>query len=240
MSGFVDVHSHVVPSGDDGSRTIEQGLSLCRLAAESGTEILFATPHVHAPWDSYPWTPGREDVYLHSLAEMKPVVAAWGLDLRRGWEVFPTQVAAGDPRGLGLEGTRGVLVEFPGSWLEIEDSISVVAEASAGVTAAGLVPVLAHPERNRAVAADPDCVRPLVEGGAILCLNAPSVLGVHGSTAERTAWTLLEAGLIHLAASDAHSESRPPVLDRAYEVVRERLGESVARPLFDGSALPWD
>ena len=48
MSGFVDVHSHVVPSGDDGARTIEDGLELCRLALEAGTEILFATPHAHA------------------------------------------------------------------------------------------------------------------------------------------------------------------------------------------------
>jgi protein-tyrosine phosphatase len=239
MAGFVDVHSHVVPSGDDGSRTIEQGLALCRLAVESGTEILFATPHVHAPWDSYPWTRGREEVYVRSLAEMRAEVAAWGLDLRRGSEVFPTEVATRDPRGLTLEGTRGVLVEFPGSWLELEDSIVVVAEAAAGVEAAGLVPVLAHPERNRAVAADPECVRPLAERGALLCLNAPSVLGLHGSTPERTAWALLEAGLIHLAASDSHSESRPPTLDRAYEAVRERLGESRARPLFDGSALPW-
>ena len=42
MSGFVDVHSHVVPAGDDGAATIEQGLELCRLALEAGTEILFA------------------------------------------------------------------------------------------------------------------------------------------------------------------------------------------------------
>ena len=240
MAGFVDVHSHVVPSGDDGSRTIEQGLALCRLAVEAGTEILFATPHVHAPWDSYPWTPGREEVYLRSLAEMKGEVAAWGLDLRRGCEVFPTEVGAWEPSRLTLEGTRGVLVEFPGSWLEIEDSIAAVTDAVVGVEAAGLVPVLAHPERNRAVAADPACVRPLVERGALLCLNAPSVLGLHGSTAERTAWELLELGLIHLAASDAHSDTRPPTLDAAYEIVRERLGEDWARPLFDGSALPWE
>ena len=239
MAGFVDVHSHVVPSGDDGSRTIEQGLALCRLAVEAGTEILFATPHVHAPWDSYPWTPGREEVYLRSLAEMQDEVAAWGLNLRRGWEVFPTQVATRDPRDFVLEGTRGVLVEFPGSWLEIEDSIAVVTEAVVGIEAAGLVPVLAHPERNRAVAADPECVRPLAERGALLCLNAPSVLGLHGSTAERTAWALLDLGLIHLAASDAHSDSRPPTLDAAFDLVRERLGEEAARPLFDGGALPW-
>ena len=239
MAGFVDVHSHVVPSGDDGARTIEQGLALCRLAVEAGTEILFATPHVHAPWDSYPWTPGREEVYLRSLAEMKGEVAAWGLDLRRGCEVFPTEVGAWEPRRLTLEGTRGVLVEFPGSWLEIEDSIAAVTDAVVGVEAAGLVPVLAHPERNRAVAADPACVQPLAERGALLCLNAPSVLGLHGSTAERTAWELLDRGLIHLAASDAHSHSRPPTLDVAYDLVRARLGDGAARPLFDGSALPW-
>ena len=79
-----------------------------------------------------------------------------------------------------LEGTRAVLIEFPGSWLEIDDAIELVAEAAAGVDAAGLVPVLAHPERCRAVAADPWCVRPLVEHGALLCLNAPSLVGRHG------------------------------------------------------------
>jgi protein-tyrosine phosphatase len=240
MAGFVDVHSHVVPSGDDGSRTIEQGLALCRLAVEAGTAILFATPHVHAPWDSYPWTPGREEVYLRNLAEMQAEVAEWGLDLRQGWELFPSEVATRDPNDFALAGTRGVLVEFPGSWLEIEDSIAVVTGAVAGVEAAGLVPVLAHPERNRAVAANPECVLPLVERGALLCLNAPSVLGLHGSTAERTAWELLDRGLIRLAASDAHSDSRPPTLDAAYDLVRARLGEDAARPLFDGSALPWE
>ena len=58
MPGFVDVHSHVVPAGDDGATTIEEGLELCRLAYEAGTEILFATPHAHAPWDHYPRTVG--------------------------------------------------------------------------------------------------------------------------------------------------------------------------------------
>ena len=43
---FVDRHSHVVPSGDDGAKTLEDGLALCDLAADAGTAILFATPHV--------------------------------------------------------------------------------------------------------------------------------------------------------------------------------------------------
>ena len=64
MPGFVDVHAHVVPSGDDGAESIEEGLALCRLAYEAGTEILFATPHAHAPWDHYPRTAERDDLYV--------------------------------------------------------------------------------------------------------------------------------------------------------------------------------
>ena len=239
MAGFVDVHAHVVPAGDDGADSIEEGLALCRVALESGTEILFATPHAHAPWDHYPRTDARDALYAASLAEMRAEVARWGLDLRRGWEVFPSVIAASDPAELVLEGTRAVLIEFPGFWLELDDPVAAVTEAAALVEAVGLVPVLAHPERCRPVAADPECVRPLAERGFLLCLNAPSLVGGHGAIAETTAWALLDAGLVALAASDAHSAVRPPVLRDAYEAVCELRGAEVARPLFDGSGLPW-
>jgi protein-tyrosine phosphatase len=239
MPGFVDVHSHVVPAGDDGAATIAEGLELCRLSYEAGTEILFATPHAHAPWDHYPRTVERDRLYDESLAEMRAEVAAWGLDLRRGWEVFPSQIAGNDLDELVLAGTRSILIEFPGSWLDLEDPIALVVEAAEEVEAAGLVPVLAHPERCRPVAEDPERVRPLAERGWILCLNAPSLVGAHGATAERTSWALLEAGLVALAASDGHSVARPPKLDVAYRAVRDRCGDEIALPLFDGSALPW-
>ena len=239
MPGFVDVHSHVVPSGDDGADSIEEGLALCRLAVEAGTSILFATPHAHAPWDTFPRTTARDVLYAESFVEMRAEVAAWGLDLRRGWEVYPSEIAGADPAELVLDGTRGVLIEFPGAWLEIDDPIGVVAEAAVEVEAAGLVPVLAHPERCRAVVVDPYCVRPFAERDWLLCLNAASVVGRHGANAERTAWTLLEAGLVALVASDGHSVSRPPTLDHAHELVGQQLGAEATRPLFDGSALPW-
>ncbi len=239
MRGFVDVHSHVVPAGDDGAASIEEGLELCRLAYEAGTEILFATPHAHAPWDQYPRTVDRDRLYAESLAEMRSEVAVWGLDLRRGWEVFPSEIAGNDPSDLALGGTSSVLIEFPGSWLDIEDPIAAVIDAAELVEAAGLVPVLAHPERCRAVADDPESVRPLAERGWILCLNAPSLVGGHGAGAERTSWALLDGGLVGLVASDGHRVARPPTLDAAYRIVREQRGEEIARPLFDGRALPW-
>ena len=155
MRGFVDVHSHVVPSGDDGAVGVEEGLALCRLAYESGTDVLFATPHAHAPWDTFPRTPERDATYRAMLPVMQREVATWGLDLRRGWEVYPTVVVPEDVEEYSLEGTRGVLIEFPGSWVQLDDAIEIVTEAGRIVERAGLVPVLAHPERCRAVAEDP-------------------------------------------------------------------------------------
>lgn len=239
MRGFADVHSHVVPSGDDGAYEIEDGLALCRIAYEAGTDVLFATPHAHASWDTFPRNSTRDATYAAALPVMQRETASWGLDLRGGWEVYPTVIAEDNTEEYALEGTRGVLIEFPGFWLDLDDAIEIVTDAGNTVEAAGLVPVLAHPERCRAVSDDPNCVAPLVERGWLLCVNAPSFLGRHGATAERTVWTLLDAGYVALAASDGHTPSRPPTLDDSYAVVCEQRGEAVARPLFTGSALPW-
>ena len=85
MEGFVDVHSHAVPSGDDGARSIEEAVELCRLARAGGTRILFATPHAHAAWDRYPLTLGRERLFEQALPVVSRVVSGWGLELRRGF-----------------------------------------------------------------------------------------------------------------------------------------------------------
>lgn len=237
---FVDVHSHVVPSGDDGAETIDEGLELCRLAVESGTRVLFATPHMHAPWDTFPWSEQRAHRYDEALAVLRERAAAFGLDLRRGAEVYPTEVHDSDASELRLGGTSSVLLEFPGWWLDRPgDVVALMTNACEVLEGQGLTPVLAHPERCRAIADDPSVARLFADRGWLLCLNAPSLVGVHGRTAEQLGWRLLEDGVIALAASDGHRAGRPPVLADAYDAVVARLGETRARPLFDGSALPW-
>jgi len=240
VRGFVDVHSHVVPSGDDGAATVDEAIELCRMAFEAGTSVLFATPHAHAHWDRFPRTAERSELYEQAFPLVREAVAAWGLELRRGWEVYPSLVADGeDPRDYVLEGTRAVLVEFPGWWIDVDGAVGLVADAARNVERAGLVPILAHPERCAAVAADTESVRPLAEAGWPLCLNGPSLTGDHGSSAERTAWRLLRDGVVSLVASDAHGRARPPRVDAAYAAVEAAVGRDAAHPLFDGSAIPW-
>ena len=227
-SWFVDVHSHVVPSGDDGATTVDEGVDLCRLAFEAGTRVLFATPHAHAPWDQYPWSPARQRLYEASFPQVRERAAAFGLDLRRGWELFPSEALEVDLAAFRLEGTEAVLVEFPGSWLDLPGELRLVREAVDRVRAEGLTPVLAHPERCRSVARDPAAVTPLVERGALLCLNAGSLVGEHGAVAEQTAWWLVEDGVVALAASDGH-RAPPPADDAALPTKRRS----------PGSGRPW-
>jgi protein-tyrosine phosphatase len=236
---FVDVHSHVVPSGDDGATSLEEGLDLCRLAFGAGTRVLFATPHWHAPWDSYPWTARREREFEQAFPPMHEAAAAWGLDLRRGWELYPTEIPDEAVEALVLEGTTGVLVEFPGWWVDLDDAVELTLAGCERVAAAGLVPLLAHPERCRAIVDDPTAVKVFVERGWPLCVNAGSLTNDHGRRSHETGWRLLEDGVVDLVASDGHRLARPPRLDHAYGLVVARYGEEAARPLFEGDAVPW-
>jgi len=232
---IVDVHSHVVPTGDDGARTLEDGLALCRRAAAHGTRVLYATPHAHAHWGQYPLTPERLARYDEAFPVMRAACATFGLELRRGFEIYPGGLP--DLRGYGLADTGTILIEFPGFWTREPDPLQEVWDEAERAERAGLTPVLAHPERCGAIVDDPERIADFTDRGWLLALNALSLDGRHEPFTRETAWRLLEDGYGDLVASDAHRESRPPELDWAYELVAARLGEERARSLFDGSAL---
>ena len=224
---FVDLHSHVVPSGDDGAQTLVEGLELCELAARTGTEVLFATPHVSPV---LPLGAARERAIRAAFEELRELAP---LDLRLGYELTPWPALLSDePSRYALEGTDAVLVEVP--FLGPADGLLAVAEH---IEAAGLTPLVAHPERTEAVRADSELPARLAERGWPLQVNATSLLGRHGPEAESIGWSLVESGLAAAVASDGHRLTRPARLDEAYELVRDRVGEEAALPLFDGSAV---
>jgi protein-tyrosine phosphatase len=226
---FWDVHSHVVPSGDDGAQSLDEGIALCRAASKRGTTVLFATPHV---WPSLTLTAQREDEVREAHARLAEEAALFGLDLRLGFELTPS------PRLLDDDPSRYRLGEIPAVLMELpfHGSLGLAEALGERIQAAGLVPVIAHPERSEAVVADPGLAAGLSERGWLLQMNATSVLGYHGAGVEVTAWRLLADGLVDLFGSDGHRTARPAILDDAYRLVEARVGEG-ARRLFDGSAL---
>jgi protein-tyrosine phosphatase len=226
MVEFVDCHSHVVPSGDDGAPSIDEGLALCRSAAQHGTGVLFATPHV---WPHLTLTPDREAKIRDAYERMRPHA---GLELRLGFELTPTRaLLEEDPRRYVLGETDRVLMEVPFSGPA--DLLFSLAEH---VEAHGLRPVIAHPERTEAVLDDPLIAAELAERGWTVQVNASSLLGRHGPEPEELGWSLIERGLAEVVASDGHRATRPAHLNDAYTLAAERLGGR-ALSFFDGSAL---
>jgi protein-tyrosine phosphatase len=226
MGPFVDCHSHVVPSDDDGAATVEEGLALCHTAAQHGTAVLFATPHI---WPHFTLTAERERD-IHAAYERMRAHA--DLELRLGYELTPSRkLLAEDPARYVLEGTDRVLMEVP-----FTGPADLVFTLAAHIESQGLRPVVAHPERTEAVLDDPAIAGELAARGWNVQVNATSLTGRHGPEIEELGWTFVESGVASVVASDGHRTTRPATLDDAYRLVRDRLGEA-ALALFDGSAL---
>ena len=238
MPGFVDLHSHVIPSGDDGTVDVEAGIALCRQIAALGTRVLYGTPHAHPPGGPYVLTPERVEHARESYAAMKEPCAEFGLDLRLGWELSPGGALVGELADYLLEGTQGILLELPGPWPWVPfDAVEATREQAAEIRAAGLEVVLAHPERCVGIQRNAALLEGLVAEGALVCLNADSFVGAHEAGSEASVWHLLERGLGDFVASDAHTTARASRLHEAVEAIAARFGRERALALADGSAL---
>lgn len=214
---MIDLHSHVLPGLDDGARSLDEAVELARQASLGGVTALAATPHVRDDW---PTTPEQME---RGVAELRDELARSDVAL----EIVP-----GGELALGRLGTlttdelrrftygqagKYALVECPyfGSPLELIPAIRALRED-------GLTSIVAHPERNPDVAQRPSRVASLIEVGALMQLTAASVDGALGRAPRETAFSLLELGLAHMIASDAHG---PHIREAGLASAAEALGD---------------
>lgn len=225
---FVDCHSHVVPSGDDGARNVGEGVALCRDAVASGTRLLYATPHV---WPDLRMHEARERRFREAAAELAALVE--GLELRIGFELTPDRsLLDDDPRRYRLEGTAVCLVETPFS-----GGLATFFAVAEHVESAGLTPLIAHPERSLSLVGTPGHMDALLERDWPLQITASSLTGRSGADSEALAWRLLGDYDRVVVASDGHGHHRPARLDAAWAAVSERLGPEIAARAFGGAIL---
>lgn len=227
MSGFVDLHCHYIPGVDDGVRTPEDGIALCRGLAALGYSRVVATPHIRtAMFENR--KAGLETSYTRFREAMAGDDAAPQLGLAAEhyfddvfWELF----MAGE--ALPYPGGRAALVEFPSDSFPIR-----VADRMFQMNVKGVRPVLAHPERYPSLFRTSDPLDPLLDVGVIPQLDLMSLVGRYGRRPKNAAERMLEEGLYGLACSDSH---RPGDLDdvaRALDRLRSLLGEEEARELL--------
>ena len=222
---FVDIHCHILPGVDDGARDLEESTAMARTAARGGTRSIIATPH-HIPRSPL----SAADEAAKRVGQLMRVLewAEVPVDVHPGQENNAREdlVRRLDEReAVALNGTSYVLVEPP--FRTYPDYLDRLLRS---LSERGMTPVVAHPERNVRVQQDPGLVAAWVQGGALLQLNTGSLLGSYGERAEQAAVTLLERGLAHVLASDAHSSEGPrvPNMREGFDAAARLVGEDAA------------
>lgn len=229
---MIDIHFHCLPALDDGPADWTAAVALCRAAYAAGTTTIVATPHVlRGSWVND--DPAARDaliVRLNAALGGQPRVVA-------GCEYW---LSASAPQLLDL-GAKSPLTPLNRSrYLLVEMPPNAVPPCTEAVfhefAIAGVVPVIAHPERNIALAQDPERLEALVDRGARTQITASSLTGLFGKSAQAAAKEFLKRGLVHAVASDAHSvDVRPPDLGPARERVRKEWGADVEVGLFESN-----
>jgi protein-tyrosine phosphatase len=222
---MIDIHTHVLPGLDDGARTLDDSVEMIRIAAEAGTTDLAATPHANL---EFRFDPERIEAAIVELqqASGSAVRIHRGCDFHLYFDNIEDALA--NPTKYTINHQRYLLVEFPDV---------LIARGTEAVFArlldAGMVPIITHPERNFLLHRRMESLKSWVEDGCLVQVTGQSLLGRFGSEAKQAARQLMDRGLVHFIASDAHdARDRTPRLDQAYKHVARRYGRERAELLF--------
>jgi protein-tyrosine phosphatase len=206
----IDLHCHVLPGLDDGPPTMAETLALAARAEAAGISTLVATPHVS--WEF----PTRASAIATSVLRVNEELQRAGMRVTvcPGAEVALSYVGEVDRRDLAkLRIGRGdwLLVECP--LTSSAGQFEIVLEA---LQRQGHRVILAHPERSPALMREPARLHELVRAGMLCSITAGSLVGRFGRPVWAFSRHLVEAGLVHNVASDAHDAvRRPPELREA-------------------------
>lgn len=233
---MIDLHSHLLPGIDDGAADLDEAVALARMAVDDGITHVLCTPHIQ---------PGRFDNDLASIE-----TALHGLCSELTLRGIPLQVRAAAEVHFGLEVMDGIAREqlpFVGEWdgkpaLLLELPHGLIPHGADRLTRwllqKGVVPMLAHPERNRGFIATPRRLQTFIDQGCLLQLTAGSLDGRFGESAREFAESLLMEGRVTVLATDAHNAAhRPPILSGGLARATQLIGEAEAQRLV--TERPW-
>lgn len=230
--GFIDIHSHILPNMDDGSRSVPQSLSMLRIACEQGIDLMIATPHnmpgkgCPAPelvWESV------DRLGQQAQQEGLPIQILYGTEYYYREEVLTLLEAE---RGITLGNSDCVLVEFD----PMVDK-AYFCNALRDILSTGYRPVAAHVERYGKALTDISLLKDLHKMGVLFQVNAASVVGDNGRQSRRDAKALLRETLVDFVATDAHSDGRrAPYMGKCADILYKKYSKSYADALLFGNA----
>ena len=228
VRSFVDIHTHILPGVDDGAPDFDTALAILKKAQKNGTAAVVLTPHYRTQFH------GNVTEHLLPVYEelrQKAAACCPGMELYLGCEAgYEIDISEKfrDGTVLTLHNTRYVLLEFRDRAFR-----SRIIEGTWEVLNFGYVPILAHVERYEAFHNNPDLIGELIHMGALVQINADSVLGMLGRRVKRFTHRLLRNRQVHFVASDTHDlNRRGPGLKECYDKISRKYGKEQAQLLL--------
>lgn len=230
---MIDIHSHILPGLDDGSRSMEQTLSMLRIASAEGIHTIIATPHSYGHRKSA------------SVAAIQECVAKVRLELEKekipitlyvGNEIYYRQGAEEELENgevNTLVGSRYVLVEF-----HPQEDYQYIMRALNRLSSYGYIPILAHAERYENLFPQKERIEEIKKCGVKIQVNAASVCEHKwGNIYRKRVWQLLKEQLVDYIASDAHSDvHRAPRVKECQKLIEKKLGKEYADACMEKNA----
>lgn len=230
---MLDLHIHILPGVDDGAQDYDEAIGMARLALQCGISTIVATPHANQKGrfeNFYTADFGRRFERLEDMLRTSRIA----LKVLEGQEIMASDDMADQIRKgrlISLNHTQYYLIEFP-----FDADPGWIADRLLDVIHLGKIPLIAHVERYYCVQYDPSYAYDWIEMGCLTQMNKGSVFGKFGRNAQRASVPLLNYGLIHCVASDAHSPiQRTPWMGDIQRFLIENFGQEYAYRLLDAN-----
>lgn len=222
---MIDLHCHMLPGIDDGAKDAETALEMARIAVQDGIQQVACTPHI------YPGVYENDStVILAARRDFQARLDERGIGLRLTYgadtHLVPEMLGGlKDGRIPTLHGTRYFLLEPPHHVAPPQFKESVF-----NTMAAGYLPLITHPERLTWADEHYEDFVELARGGAWIQVTAGALTGRFGRTARYLAEQMLDDGIVHIIATDAHNiGSRAPLLAEGREAAEGWVGGDEAQ-----------
>ncbi len=229
-----DIHCHILPGVDDGSRNKEMSMDMLDIAYSEGTRDIILTPHYMLGRNTYTYDE-LEQKFLNFRRMVEMSGRFPGLNLYLGNEILyeegiVTKLREGDIHT--MNNTRYVLVEY-----NIRTPYTEILHSIDELTQARYWPIIAHVERYQAIEDRVERALELIDKGCLLQMNISSVEGGFLNESKRWCRKLVKKGCITFFGTDAHNtDSRAPYTQEFIPWIRRKSGEEDSRWMLEEAA----
>lgn len=200
---MIDIHCHILPNIDDGSKNIDESLDMCKIALQNNISDIVATPHFLSFYEAERFFQMRND----KLEQLQQAIKnnKFNINILPGAEVACSDAMFRytNLNKLTINNSRYLLLEFP--FIPVKEEHLM--EYTDCVFDNGLIPIIAHPERFEIIINNYDIINELGDKGCLFQINCFSLLGGFGRRVKKLAMAMLKNGYADILATDAHTSS---------------------------------